>query len=101
MKKWLNLTQIASANRLRGFHFFDPETIEEHPIIFYPRIYAGHLFVTRDHYESPTGEMHDPVYRVRAVEDDGSIRPTTDSEEFTSYESAVAFAREQESEQTQ
>jgi hypothetical protein len=84
------LSQIRSANRQIGNHWFDPDTLRFFKGKVYEGVYGGCVFVSSEKNDSPYSYPSPRKYSVRVAMEDGSIQ----SYAFAMYDSKREADRE-------
>lgn len=82
-----SIEQIREANRERGHHFFDADTMRFFRSRVLSRIVDGRFFVTSEQFVSSTGAADARRYTIREALPDGDVVTAADS--FQEYATAA------------
>lgn len=91
--RFSNMTDIKTANRELGHHFFDADTMRFFRSRVESDVIGGRYFITSEQYESSTGERAPRRYTVRVAKNNGDVDTVGEFQAFSTKAEAVAEAR--------
>ena len=87
-----DLDHIKTANRVRGHHFFDRDTMRFFDSRASEPVIGGRFFVTSERFKPLTGSAHVRRYTLREACADGQVRTVGEFQAFASKAAALAEA---------
>lgn len=89
-RTWPSIDAVKQANTARGHHWFDPDTMRFFDSRVESGIIGARTFVSSEQFHASDGTSFPRIYKVREVQDDGSI--DTLPVDYATREAAVAAA---------
>lgn len=89
MRTYNTISEIKEANKVKGHHYFEPDTMRFFKSKVYPEIIHGNLFITSEKHRED-----DPrLFSVRCAMPDGSIDSVSKFQAFETKAQAIRYAK--------